>query len=647
MIWRVSMIEKPLSKGISSYLIFSFILLGLLTFITWQDTKDYYFPSADHLGHLPYLKIESIYDFIKVLTEPVAADLFPEIENHIDNILYRPIWSLSFAADYHLSGLDPRGYHITDFILHWLCATILLMIVISLPTGSKPIAFLTGALFVIQPLHINTVPVPVRRAELLLGITMGLGLFFLIRHLNMIRKQANGKMFSLSFILSIIFGLLAFFTKPTALPFPALIFLFTFLLLDKDYYTLRQRAVKAFFHVLPFAVACLVYLALRWQIIGGLGGYQQSLNMPIYIRLAMGALAFVAGSSYLILPFLPIYPSLFHIVSKYPLATIIGAALFLGPISCYIYLKRAALIEALSQPIKMLENERLCEYFALFGSLFLLMSIYVLLGVFSPWYSYVLLMFISAIMAYLFEDALNYLRTMPWRQTADRFVNLFQSLTALLLILYCVVIFIASPLFTAGHRDWQEAGEICREMLEKTDALIAELPQGSHFYLLNYPAINNTHVTEWNHVLGNDILYDYTVEGYFKMKYPDKSFRFRGLCYSSLFDLKDIKINTEFQKHPQIHVYAEKGSALELPFYNFESKTKEKITGQWQGNHFEIILHERDETKPPLFFARPVIHIEINMKTEETANDNHYFLVYDGKGIIVYNLDDLGWIKAG
>jgi len=69
---------------------------------------------------------------------------------------YLPVNLLSLALDYRLWGLDPRGYHAHNVLLHGLNACLLYALLARLFGDRRP-AFLAALLFALHPLNVEAV----------------------------------------------------------------------------------------------------------------------------------------------------------------------------------------------------------------------------------------------------------------------------------------------------------------------------------------------------------------------------------------------------------------------------------------------------------------------------------------------------------
>ena len=79
---------------------------------------------------------------------------------------YRPVTTLSFAANHVLGGLDPMGYHLANLILHGVVAWLVFLLALRLGMTATA-AWTAGAAFSLLPIHSEAVAWVVGRAELL------------------------------------------------------------------------------------------------------------------------------------------------------------------------------------------------------------------------------------------------------------------------------------------------------------------------------------------------------------------------------------------------------------------------------------------------------------------------------------------------
>lgn len=96
--------------------------------------------------------------------------------------LYRPLTTLSYLVNWSVLGgeADPTGYHWVNFFLHWINASLVLILAHRL-TASLPSAFVAGMVFALHPVATEAVTNLVGRADEL--ATMGVLVGYLC-HLN-------------------------------------------------------------------------------------------------------------------------------------------------------------------------------------------------------------------------------------------------------------------------------------------------------------------------------------------------------------------------------------------------------------------------------------------------------------------------------
>ena len=80
--------------------------------------------------------------------------------------LWRPVTTISFAMDRQVAGGWPAWFHLINLLLH-VAVTLLWVVLIRRLTGREALAFVTGALFAVHPLHTEAVTWVSGRAELL------------------------------------------------------------------------------------------------------------------------------------------------------------------------------------------------------------------------------------------------------------------------------------------------------------------------------------------------------------------------------------------------------------------------------------------------------------------------------------------------
>jgi len=176
-----------------------------------------------------------------------------------DKSLYRPLVIASYALNYAVHGLHPRGYHVVNVLLHAVACVLLFFLIRALFEDHR-LAAVAALAFAVHPVHTEVVAGIVGRAEImaLVGtLTCCLGYCLALRVPGPRNGGSRWAWLSLS-ILGYGFGM---FSKEIGVVAPVLILLWEVLL------PARRRLLRGNLRaVLAFAafvgVAC-AYLALR------------------------------------------------------------------------------------------------------------------------------------------------------------------------------------------------------------------------------------------------------------------------------------------------------------------------------------------------------------------------------------------------
>jgi len=86
--------------------------------------------------------------------------------------LFRPVTTLSFAANYAVHGRAPLGYHLVNLLLHVAASLLVLSLARRLAEAAMPdrapwVALVAGLLFAVHPAHVEAIAPMVGRKELL------------------------------------------------------------------------------------------------------------------------------------------------------------------------------------------------------------------------------------------------------------------------------------------------------------------------------------------------------------------------------------------------------------------------------------------------------------------------------------------------
>ena len=185
------------------------MLLSILVLISYWGVVE-----NDFIGFDDPQSVSENQQVQKGLSRKTAAWAFTTA--HTGN--WHPLTWLSLMLDRELFGMTAVGYHWTNVILH-LLAGLILFVVMSRMTASSWPSGLVAALFLIHPLHVESVAWVAERKDVLSGLFWMMGIWCYARY-----AERPGLARYLWVVFSFVCGLLS---KPMVVTFP-----FVLLLLD-------------------------------------------------------------------------------------------------------------------------------------------------------------------------------------------------------------------------------------------------------------------------------------------------------------------------------------------------------------------------------------------------------------------------------
>lgn len=194
---------------------------------------------------------------------PPARFLHPQ-GSAADGTIYpltgqRPVMIFSLALDYAVWKLNPFGYHLTNLLLHLLCATGVAFLTQRL-SRSQWAGFLAGALFALHPGHAEGVIAFLGRSDLLATLFVLLGLWGYVLHLG-----SKGWPKGIWYAGSLLCYLLACFSKENGLVLSGALVVYEGFVLGKSAGAWGRRGLR----LLPFLVIAVLYGWYRGRILGG------------------------------------------------------------------------------------------------------------------------------------------------------------------------------------------------------------------------------------------------------------------------------------------------------------------------------------------------------------------------------------------
>ena len=170
---------------------------------------------------------------------------------------FRPVVSLTYAADYAVWGLRPFGFRLTNLMLHLLCCWLIYLL--AMGEGLGPRASLAGAaLFAAHPVHVESVAWISGRTDLVCAAFF-LGAFLAFRRGTAGRGRHPGWR-----ALSVVLFLPALLAKEMAATLPVVIGLDAWLRSGGG----RRGARAGFVAVFPYLAVLAVYIVARHAVLG-------------------------------------------------------------------------------------------------------------------------------------------------------------------------------------------------------------------------------------------------------------------------------------------------------------------------------------------------------------------------------------------
>jgi tetratricopeptide (TPR) repeat protein len=240
---------------------------------------------------------------------------------------WHPLTWVSHQLDVRLWGLDPTGHHLTSVTLHAVNALLVVLLATRIlraavqasgrlagPGGDSAVlvaAGVTGALFGLHPLHVESAAWVSERKDLLCALFFLSSLLAYARHAAPVPGAPDGARparIGRSYLASLALFALALLSKPMAVSLPAVLLLL-------DWYPFRRldsRAARprALLEKLPFLVLAIASSAVTVAAQRAGGALVSVESVPLWARIASAARSILAYLGKMVAPvdLLPFYP---------------------------------------------------------------------------------------------------------------------------------------------------------------------------------------------------------------------------------------------------------------------------------------------------------------------------------------------------
>ena len=234
----------------SDYKFHALLVVLIITFIAYFPSINNDFTTWDDQGYITQnfsLKTNSLTDYFKKDRYVMGK--------------YHPLTMISYAIEYSIVGLNPKQYHLDNFILH-LLNTALVFLFSYLLSGWQIAAFV-AVLFGIHPMHVESVAWISERKDVLYSFFYLTSIIFYVYYLKNKKKVFYAATFLL-FILSLL-------SKGQAVTLPI-----TLLLID--YFYQNNFSIKNILNKIPFLILSLFF--------GIIAIFAQQLEIPVHSHLS-------------------------------------------------------------------------------------------------------------------------------------------------------------------------------------------------------------------------------------------------------------------------------------------------------------------------------------------------------------------------
>lgn len=210
----------------------------------------------------------------------------------VDEANWHPITWLSHMADVRFYGMNPRGHHLTNVVIHTASTLLLFLLLLRLTGGLWQSAFV-AALFALHPLHVESVAWVAERKDVLSA------LFWFLTLLMYAEFTANRK--PALYFLSLFFFMLGLMSKPMLVTLPVVMLLIDFWPLNRFRSGEQEKGLSQHFgrtitlvkEKIPFfacsLVSCVITIYAQNK-----GGATSSLHLiPFMLRIENALVTYV------------------------------------------------------------------------------------------------------------------------------------------------------------------------------------------------------------------------------------------------------------------------------------------------------------------------------------------------------------------
>lgn len=229
---------------------YCYLLISIVTLIVFFNTfqNDFVFDDESVVQNNP--SITSLSNIPKYFT---GEEGFHKVIGKY----YRPVVSATYAIDYALYGLSPRGFHITNVIVHLISCLLLFKVFSLLFAKSKYvnlISLLVTLIFAVHPVHTEAVSWVSGRTDSIVTLFFFASLLYYIKFSD--SENKNSKFLTLS----LLFYFIGLLSKEMIVTMPVIILLYDFVYKKKSFADILEN-IKTY---LLFGGITVFYFIIRY-----------------------------------------------------------------------------------------------------------------------------------------------------------------------------------------------------------------------------------------------------------------------------------------------------------------------------------------------------------------------------------------------
>jgi len=209
---------------------FTALFVALLIIYGNSFTCSWHFDDFDNIVKNPNTRLEIL------SWENIKKGFYANVDGH--EYLSRPLPRLTFALNYYFGGHHVFGYHVVNFVIHYVASIFLFLVIFNtfkLPSvkekykkATYPVSLIAVFFWATHPIQVSSVTYIVQRMASMAGMFYIMAFYFYLKA----RTAITGKRKIVFFVLCCITGISALASKENAVMLPVCIYFFDLFLIQ-------------------------------------------------------------------------------------------------------------------------------------------------------------------------------------------------------------------------------------------------------------------------------------------------------------------------------------------------------------------------------------------------------------------------------